>query len=230
VNIPELLKRVPEFASLPQSEVSAFAAVATVRQLRRRHVLFLEGDDPAGFYLIESGWVKSFRTSSNGGEVVLDVVGPLEALGPCCGALAASPHACSAVALAPTTVVGVRGQTWKHIVRDCPQIRAAVTDILLTTRRRCVDLAVGLALHDIDSRLGALLLKLAGYRAAGPVDGPRDVPPLLSQQELASAVGTAREVVTRHIARLVENGVLGRRGRRIIVKDPNTLQQIVQTQ
>ena len=196
--------------------------MAVRRQLRRREVLYLEGEQPAGFYLIESGWVKTFRSSQGGREVVLDIVGPLEGMGPCCGSVRNCSHGCSAAALTPAQVLWVRGLDWRILVRECPTLRDAVTDMLFKSRRRCVDLAVGLALHDIDSRLAALLLKLGGYRDGAAAES-RPIAHVLSQQDMASAIGTAREVVTRHLARFVQRGILSRSGRRIMVNEPRTL-------
>ncbi|MBI4865992.1 MAG: Crp/Fnr family transcriptional regulator [Candidatus Wallbacteria bacterium] len=220
-----LLRRIPELLRVPEDEIVRVARVAKFRSLRRKEVLFVESNQPAGLYLVESGWLKTFRKSCAGREVLLDVLGPVEAVGPCCGPASNCTFGCSAQALTAARVLVVNGADWRAISADCPSACAALTDMLFRSRRRCVDLAVELALHDIDSRLASLLLKLAGYR--GETDSSiRRVVQVLSQQDMASAIGTAREVVTRHVARLVDRGVLGRSGRRIVVNQPAVLQSI----
>lgn len=222
MDVRTVIKELPAFAGVSEREIERLVGITGVRRLRRRETLFMQGDEPAGLHIVLSGWLKVVRSLASGREVVLDVVGPLEALGPCCGGLTGRPHPCSAIALGPTQVLSARGTAWKAVARECPALAAAAAELLMGSRRRCVDLAVGLALQDIDGRLASLLLRLSGDDGQ-PGGGPRDVPPLLNQEEMACAIGTAREVVTRHIGVLVSRGILARRGRRIVITQPGTL-------
>ncbi|MBI3890519.1 MAG: Crp/Fnr family transcriptional regulator [Candidatus Wallbacteria bacterium] len=230
MDIASFLRRVPGLKDVPDRELARFAGVAFSRHLRAKEILFHEGEQPAGFYVVESGWVKSFRSSSSGREIVLDLLGAHDAIGSCCGQVGSGAHGCSAMALTAARVVWVRGPTWQSIMRECRTLREVVVDLLFQGRRRCVDLAVDLALHDVDSRLARLLIRLSERNGVAGGGDPKDreISGVLSQQEMASAIGTAREVVSRHLRKLVEKGVLGKQGRRIMIRRPDLLADLAE--
>ncbi|MBI4866546.1 MAG: Crp/Fnr family transcriptional regulator [Candidatus Wallbacteria bacterium] len=223
MEIASFLRRVPGLRDVPDRELARFASVAFSRHLRARELLFQEGEQPAGFYVVESGWVKTFRSSSAGREILLDVLGPLDAIGSCCGQVAGGPHGCSASSLTNARVVWVRGPTWQSVVRECRTLREVVTDMLFRARRRCVELAVDLALLDVDSRLARLLIRLSQRDGTATGGAGTEISGVLSQQEMAAAIGTAREVVSRHLKKLLERGVLSKQGRRMTVLRPDLL-------
>ncbi len=225
VDAQTLLREIPDMSTLPELEKDKLNRAAVYKRLRKKEILFLEGEAPAGFCIIESGWIKTYRSSQGGRDVVLDILGPGDTVGSCCGpANGSSSHGCSAAAITQARVLWVKGADWRMLCRECPGLGRVALEVMLRSRRRCVDLAVELALNDVDSRLASLLLKLAGYRNG--LSGKRPVAQVISHQDMASAIGTAREVVTRHLARLVEQGVLSREGRRICVDKPEQLQTI----
>lgn len=215
------LDTVPGLKNAPAADLDALAAVACQRPFVRRESISLEDQDEAPFLIVESGLVKICRSSLDGRELLLDVLRPREIVGGCCGSVGSGKASCGVVGLAAGRVLAVRGGTWKALLKSRPELRAAFFDHVLSFRRRCVTLASQLALGSIDSRLGSLLLRLAGY--SDDASDSREVPPVLTQDEIAAAIGTVREVVTRHVSDLVTRGVLARSGRRIIVRDPRTL-------
>lgn len=216
-----LLDRVEGLKTAPATDLDAVAAVASLRPFVRREALALEDSEDAPFLIVESGLLKICRTSVAGRELLLDVLRPGEIVGGCCGGMGAGKSACSVVGLAPGRVLMVRGGTWRALLQSRPELRAGFFDHVLRFRSRCVTLASQLALGTIDSRLGSLLMRLAGDSC--------EVPPVLTQDEMAAAIGTVREVVTRHVSDLVTRGVLARHGRRIIVRDPRTLASLAAT-
>lgn len=226
LDIRRTLKTNPHLQGLPEHELERLATTLSVRSLRRKELLFSEGESPGGIYLLESGWLKAVRSSPGGSELVVGVLGPTDGLASNPGPSMPGPHDCTVRALTAARVLTARGLVAADLLRSCPSLLDAWRDLYYVTRRRNVELTVGLALHDIDRRLARLLLRLARMvPGEGGADSKpeMEVPKVLSQREMAAAVGTAREVVTRHVATLVEQGILARRGRRILLAQPEKL-------
>jgi len=70
----DLLKRCPLFAGLKDEDLKKVRAIATLRQAGKREVLFSEGEEAKGFYVILSGKVKLYKISPEGKEQILHVV------------------------------------------------------------------------------------------------------------------------------------------------------------
>ena len=71
----DLLKRCPLFAGLGEKDLRKIRAIASLRQVRKKEILFSEGEEARGFYVILSGKVKLYKISPEGKEQILHVVG-----------------------------------------------------------------------------------------------------------------------------------------------------------
>ncbi len=72
----EILRRVRIFNGLTETELRFLAERALPRAYKKGELLFTEGDPCTGLFVIESGKVRIFKSSSNGREQVLTVEGP----------------------------------------------------------------------------------------------------------------------------------------------------------
>ncbi|MDO9175791.1 MAG: cyclic nucleotide-binding domain-containing protein, partial [Actinomycetota bacterium] len=67
--------RSPYFHSVAASSRARLAAGATEVSFRRGRVLFLEGEDPGGVYLVRTGLVRLFVTELDGSETTVRIAG-----------------------------------------------------------------------------------------------------------------------------------------------------------
>jgi CRP/FNR family transcriptional regulator len=70
----ELLRRCPLFAGLKEDDLKRIRAIASLRQIEKKKVLFSDGEEARGFYVILSGKVKLFKVSPEGKEQILHIV------------------------------------------------------------------------------------------------------------------------------------------------------------
>ncbi len=94
---------------------------------------------------------------------------------------------------------------------------------ILTGRLRRSNAALeDIALLDLSTRLGRLLLRLA--RDYGVPDGRATrIEVKLSQKDLSTLVGSSREKVNKQLREWEEAGVLGKSGTRILILQPAAL-------
>jgi CRP/FNR family transcriptional regulator len=70
----ELLRRCPLFAGLKDEDLKRIRAIANCRQVGKREILFSDGEEAKGFYVILAGKIKLYKISPEGKEQILHVV------------------------------------------------------------------------------------------------------------------------------------------------------------
>jgi CRP/FNR family transcriptional regulator len=212
--VSSILKGVPFFAALTDTEIESLAARAVVRSYPPGESLFSEGDPCAGLYLIASGRVRIYKASPSGREQVLAVEGP--------GALIAElpvfdggNYPASAAALQPTDLLFVSRKDFRNVCLEHPEVALKVLQVVGGRLRRLVGIIEELSFTTVRHRLISWLLRQATTQGdRGPV-----VLLSASQQELASQIGTVRELVSRNLARLQAQGFISISGREVTILD-----------
>ena len=77
----DVLRQAPLFSALDDEAAIALRASMTEARLRRGEVLFHEGDSGDKLYIVTDGKVKLGRTSSDGRENLLAILGPGQMFG-----------------------------------------------------------------------------------------------------------------------------------------------------
>jgi CRP-like cAMP-binding protein len=185
------------------------------RGLRRREVIYRQGDPAAEVYLVEWGIVKRSRTI-RGGAVTLDFLGP----GSLFGAWDLSDETemtDSAVAVTPSRLLALARAEYDELVRRRPSLAATVAR-MLGNRVRAHDRRIGdLIGEPVAARLTDLLEDLARRFGYATEDGAA-LAAVLTHEDFGSYIGSTRETVTGTLAHLTRSGVIERRGRRIILR------------
>ena len=77
----DVLRQAPLFSALDDEAATALRASMAETRLRRGEVLFHEGDEGDKLYIVTDGKVKLGRTSSDGRENLLAILGPGQMFG-----------------------------------------------------------------------------------------------------------------------------------------------------
>src|SRR5581483_9555162 len=161
----------------------------------------LENDPCPGLYLVESGRVKVFRTSTDGREQVLMIVGPGGAFNDV-PVFDGGPNAAAAAALERCSVYLIPSEHVLGALKAHPDAALAVAREFAGQLRALASLVEDLSFRHVTSRVAKLLLEYAEQ------PGKPSVPARLTQQEIASMVGSVREVVGRSLAALEREGAI----------------------
>jgi signal-transduction protein with cAMP-binding, CBS, and nucleotidyltransferase domain len=76
VNHGQTLSKVPIFSGLTESEFAFLAQRAVPRHFSAGETVFTEGEPCTRIYVVESGHIRIFKSSSGGREQVLSIDGP----------------------------------------------------------------------------------------------------------------------------------------------------------
>jgi len=215
----DLLRGVPYFRPLPQAELERLQGRAINQGFTRGRIIMLENDPCPGLYLVESGRVKVFRTSTDGREQVLMLVGPGGAFNDV-PVFDGGPNAAAAAAMERTSLYLIPSEHVLAALRAHPDAALAVAAEFARQLRFLAELVEDLSFRHVTSRVAKLLLE---YAEQPGQSAPR---PRLTQQDLASMVGSVREVVGRSLAALEREGAIRIDRARIVVTDREVLRRM----
>jgi CRP/FNR family transcriptional regulator len=202
----EALKRTDLFGELDIPELEALAERAVEQTLARGEILFLSGDPARGLYVIVDGSVRAYRVGADGREQVIHV----ERAGATVGEVPVFDEGTY-----PSTVAGEEDARLLFIPRaeverlclEHPGIAWSALRVLARRLRKCASLVETLSLHDVDRRLARFLLEEARTRAHR-VGAGFELDLHFTHQQIASRIGTVREVVSRAFSRLQQAGLI----------------------
>jgi CRP-like cAMP-binding protein len=215
----EFLKSILYFSDLGPAELESIRKLVFEKTADRAEMVLLEGESAANLYFVASGVVKVFKTSAEGKEQILSIVRPGESFNDV-PIFDGGQNPTSAQAMGPVLLYGIKKNDMEAILRDHPQIALNVIKVLARRVRHLVSLVEDLSFKHVIGRVAKILFEHGGVEMGR---GPR-----LTQQEMAAMAGTAREVVGRSLKALEEEGVIKLDRHRIIIRDKEALQKIME--
>lgn len=222
-----VLARVPLFSDLSEIELKFLSDRAVTKRFRAGELIFSEGDPCAGLYVIESGDVRIFKTSAGGREQVLTI----ERAG---NSIAELPvfdggaYPASAAAASDAAILFISRNDFRALCLEHPEVALKVLRMVGLRLRRLVNIIEELSFTTIRHRLAALLMRMA--REAGNRAGRAEFNIEVSNQELASQIGTVRELVSRNLSRFQAEGLIRMEGKHITIPDLGKLEAEIQAE
>lgn len=204
-------------ADLSPNELQLLAA-RTVRKLFvSGELLFSEGEPCNGLHIIARGKIRIFKTSVNGREQVLALNGPGDTVAEL-PVFDGGPYPASASATEDAEVAFVSRRDFHAYCLEHPEVALKVLAQVGARLRRLVGIIEELSFTTIRQRLIAALVKLAQSEGRKTDRGIEFQLPS-THQELASQLGTVRELISRNLMRLQAEGLLDVDARHIVVRD-----------
>ena len=77
----DVIEEIPLFNGLPEDQITAIKKIAVEKHVNKGEIVFSEGEDGHGFYIIAEGRVKIFKVSVEGKEHILHIFGPGQPFG-----------------------------------------------------------------------------------------------------------------------------------------------------
>jgi CRP/FNR family cyclic AMP-dependent transcriptional regulator len=200
------------FADLPDRILAELRAAAVRRAVPRNVMLFLQGDPGTSLYEVVSGKLKAFVDDERGNQVILNVIGPGEYFGEL-ALIDGGPRSASVVTLTDTTLDVISQEHFQRFLEHHPEAAVAVSRALVFRIRALTDSVRDMALLDVYGRIVSKLQKLAEGRE-------RIIHPRPTHQELASMVGSSREMVSRIMRELITGGYVEQASNALYLKRP----------
>lgn len=210
----QTLAKVQIFSGLTEAELNLVVQRTVARRFCAGEIIFGESEPCAGLYVVETGHVRIYKSSAGGREQVLSIDGPG-------GSIAEVPvfdggnYPASAAAVDEATLLFISKQDFQSLCLAQPQVALKVLRVVGARLRRLVGIIEELSFTTVRHRLAAFLLRLAKGQGHGSKEVSVTLP--ASNQELASQIGTVRELVSRNLSRLQAEGLIRMDGRTVVL-------------
>ncbi len=192
-----------------------------VHRLKPKTVLFQPGDTARGFVVLISGRIHVYLTGRSGRELLLYSVTPGETcLQTTLGLLGEASYSGEGVAETDVEAVIIPPPLFLKLMDQSARFRAFVFRAFAARLSDAFFVMEQVAFVKVEARLARELLNRAGE--GRQVDA--------THQELAVAIGSAREVVSRRLEALASGGLIAADRGRIDILDPVQLERIAGVQ
>ncbi|MFN7998486.1 MAG: Crp/Fnr family transcriptional regulator [Bryobacteraceae bacterium] len=211
------------FSSLATAELDELASCASELRLSKGEILFVAGEEARGLFVVVQGSIRAFR-GSGGREQVIHV----ERAGATIAEMAVfddGPYPATAAADEDSAVLFIDKHDFQQFLLDHPHVALSALKLLARRLRRHAELVESLSFREVGQRLARYVLTEArakGFRGERGLQVELE----LSNQQIAARVGTVREVVSRALSRLQQEGLLEIDGRRLTIPDESALEAL----
>jgi CRP/FNR family transcriptional regulator len=117
------------------------------------------------------------------------------------------------------TLLFVSKQAFQELCLTHPQVALKVLRVVGGRLRRLVGIIEELSFTTVRHRLAALLLRLAKKEGTALTDGKVVITLPENNQEVASQIGTVRELVSRNLSRFQSQGLIEIDGRKLTINN-----------
>lgn len=205
-------------AALPDEVIDQLTTGAARHRVRAGATVYREGDAVPHLELVVSGLVRVYVSAPDGRTMTVRYCRPGSLLGAATLFAAGFSMPATIQALVDSELLAMRSAV---VVRLAGQDVRLARALLGETSERALAFAAevaGSAFATVRQRVARHLLDLAADHQQGT-----DLVAPISQQELADAVGTVREVVVRVLRELRAEGIVHTARGEIVIRDPERL-------
>lgn len=205
----DIISNTPLFGGLPESDLQEITKIAAEQRFEKGGLIFSEGDEAKGFFIVADGKVKIFKVSSEGKEHILHIFGSGEPFGEV-PVFSGQSFPASAEALAKSRLLFFPRTAFVDLITANPSLALNMLAMLSMRLREFTVQIEHLSLKEVPGRLAAYLLFLADKQKKGD-----EVTLTISKGQLASLLGTIPETLSRTFAKMSEQGILEVKGSHI---------------
>lgn len=217
----------PALAHLSEQERTVLREVTLTRTYETGETIFHEGAPGRHLWFIERGRVRLYKTAPDGHELTVCIARTTDhfCLGTC-PLFDGDYSPVSAQALEPVVIKLLDKRVVEQRMADDLNLSLAFGKMMSDRYRHFTKLTTALALHCIRVRVADALLCQAGLRGEQTARGI-ELDLDMTQEMLASCVGTDRAVVARTLLQFEREGILEAQGKHITLYDITELENIV---
>jgi CRP/FNR family transcriptional regulator, dissimilatory nitrate respiration regulator len=215
-----LLRQTSLFESLEDAYLLELVASGRRKRYDGDQTVFMQGDKATGLYVVLKGRVKVFKISPKGRQQTLMLMDPGQPVGEV-AVLSGEAYPATAETLEESELLYIPRQAFLDLVAREPEVALRLLAALSSRLRSFASLIEDLSLKDVSERLAAHLLSLAGQDLTG-----QTIHLDVSKTQLASAVGTVPETLSRAFQQLTRLGAVKTTGRTVHIENRDLLEKV----
>jgi CRP/FNR family transcriptional regulator len=220
--VVNIISTIPLFNGLPEDQIFAIKKIAVEKQFNKGEIIFSEGDDGNGFFVIAVGRVKVFKVSTEGKEQILHIFGPGQPFGEV-PVFTGQRFPANAQAIDKTRVLFFPRASIVDLISANPSLALNMLAIMSKKLRQFAVQIENLSLKEMPARLASYLIFLANEQNNDNVVSLK-----ISKGQLASLLGTIPETLSRVLAKLSGQNLISVDGKKIALLDRRGLENLAE--
>ncbi len=213
------------FRDLEGATIERIAAMGTTRRFGDGETIFLKGDAGDALYGVLSGKVRISTSAPSGRELILSILDPGAVFGEI-ALLDGRTRSADAATMGATELFVLQRREFARFLEQDSKLAVHLVVMVCERLRSTNDLIEDVTFLKLPARLAKRLLTFAQYSFEASQDHTT-TEIRISQYELGLLMGTSRESINRLLQRWRQDGLVDLGRGRIIVLDPDALQQVV---
>ncbi len=206
------LKSIPCLADLDREGLEQLEQKARLKKIRKNELIFKEAEPATSIFVVKSGLVKLSKTSTEGRELVIEIMerGDHFCFAPM---YLGRNFSANAQAIEDSYVIMINAADFKSIIdRETSKLGQKIISGLCRKIEHLLRTIEDIAFNDIEQRISRAMLNLIDGRN----QNKNIVTIEISHKDIALMTGTVREVVSRTIGKLKKHGIIIKTGVRYL--------------
>ncbi|RZK83036.1 MAG: response regulator [Pedobacter sp.] len=201
-------------------ELKKYIADRKVRPIKKKQVIYYEGDTVNGIYLVVSGKVKTFKVAEDGRELLTGLYTPEQYFGTA-AMLANENYMETAEAIEDTSLCLLPKELMDRLLHKYPDVSSSFIKMLADNILLKEEQLLQLAYHSVRKRMAEVIIRLQqgnAIQASNIIN--------ISRDNLAAMAGIATETVSRILSDFKDEELIERKGSQITILDLSRLQNM----
>ncbi len=215
------------FCNLHPGALAGLDAISSPATYPKGAILFVEGQEPRGLFVICNGRVKLSASSAGGKSLIIRIAEAGEVVG-LPGTISGKPYEVTAEALEPIQANFLPRQPFLEFLCAHGQVALRVaevlSDIYYATYREVRYLGLS---GSVEEKLACFLLDFAEGHGSNRAQTRATLTLTLTHEEIAEMIGSSRETVTRLFADFRRKGLVELHGSTLVIADKAGLRKLL---
>ncbi|OIO37638.1 MAG: hypothetical protein AUJ75_03880 [Candidatus Omnitrophica bacterium CG1_02_49_10] len=221
----EALRRCLLFSNLKPQDTAYLTSISITKKYKKDELIFRQGAEAFGLFVIMSGKAKIFKISSAGKEYIMKVVSAGDSMAEA-AVFSDSGYPAYAGAITDCQAIFIPKREFVSALKMRPDMSVRMLAVLSDRLRELNALIEDLSLKDVAARVVKYIVDVAVRRYGAVKDG-LEVDLEIPKNQLALKLGTAGETLSRTLKRLKDQKMISLKRKTIIIRDAGRLQKII---
>ena len=211
------------FCHLPASATQKLNEIKSTAIYPKSAMLFIEGQQPRGVFVLCTGKVKLSTSSSQGKTIITKISDAGDVLG-LSAAISNRPYEVSAEMIEPGQANFIARDALLQFLRDYGEVAVRVAEQL---SRNYYTAYEGIRMLGLTSSPSERFAKLLLEWSSASNGDPLQVKLTLTHEEIGEIIGTTRETVTRLFSEFKKRQLLQLTGAKLVIRNKPALEKMV---
>ena len=218
----DILIKSQLFGGLSEEYIAEIEKIAVDKNYNKGDVIFYDGDEGEGFYLVVAGSVSVYKLSPEGKEQILHIVKEGDTIG-AVPVFSGKSFPANARAISKSHLLFFDRKKFIQLIANKPSLTMNILALLSARLREFTIQVENLSLKEIPGRLAAYLLYLSQEQ------GNKDLIKLnISKVQLANLLGTGPESLSRALGNMKSKKLIEEKGAHIRLINCDLLEELAE--